>query len=99
MVWQVPQVWVVIAAYNEAPVIASVVADVKRAGHRALIIDDGSTDATGAVAAEAGGMVLRHPINLGQGAGLQTGIEFALSGGADVIVTLDRKSTRLNSSH
>jgi cellulose synthase/poly-beta-1,6-N-acetylglucosamine synthase-like glycosyltransferase len=57
MVSQAPQVWVVIAAYNEAPVIASVVADVKRAGYRALIIDDGSTDATGAVAAEAGGML------------------------------------------
>jgi len=81
MVLQTPQVWVVIAAYEEATVIGSVVADVKRAGYRALIIDDGSTDATGDVAAEAGGMVLRHPINLGQGAGLQTGIEFALSGG------------------
>src|SRR6267378_133841 len=72
---QAPQVWVVIAAYNEAPVIASVVADVKRAGYCALVIDDGSTDATGAIAAEAGGIVVRHSINLGQGAGLQTGIE------------------------
>src|SRR4030088_2688242 len=86
---QALQVWVVIAAYNEAPVIASVVADVKGAGYRALVIDDGSTDATGAVAAKAGGSVVRHPINLGQGAGLQTGIEFALSEGADVIVTFD----------
>ena len=89
MVLQAPQIWVVIAAYEEAPVIGSVVADIKRAGYRALIIDDGSTDATGAVAAEAGGMVLRHPINLGQGAALQTGIEFALNGKADVIVTFD----------
>jgi glycosyltransferase involved in cell wall biosynthesis len=89
MVLQTPQVWVVIAAYEEATVIGSVVADVKRAGYRALIIDDGSTDATGDVAAEAGGMVLRHPINLGQGAALQTGIEFALNGEADVIVTFD----------
>src|SRR6266480_5277605 len=89
MASQAPQVWVVIAAYNEAPVIASVVADVKRAGYCALVIDDGSTDATGAIAAEAGGIVVRHSINLGQGAGLQTGIEFALSEGADVIVTFD----------
>src|SRR6202011_3716283 len=86
---QAPQVWVVIAAYNEALVIASVVADVKRAGYCALVIDDGSTDATGTIAAEAGGIVVRHSINLGQGAGLQTGIEFALSEGADVIVTFD----------
>src|SRR5436305_807776 len=89
MASQAPQVCVVIAAYNEAPVIASVVADVRRAGYRALVVDDGSTDATGAVAAEAGGSVVRHPFNLGQGAGLQTGIEFALSEGADVIVTFD----------
>src|SRR6478735_6682235 len=89
MASQAPQVWIVIAAYNEAPVIARVVADVKRAGYRALVVDDGSTDATGAVAAEAGGIVVRHSINLGQGAGLQTGIEFALSEGADVIVTFD----------
>src|SRR3981189_3662957 len=88
MVSQAPRVCVVIPAYNEAPVIASVAA-VKRAGYRALVIDDGSTDATGGVAAEAGGSVVRHPINLGQGAGLQTGIEFALSDGADVIVTFD----------
>src|SRR3954454_19141376 len=89
MASQAPQVWVVIAAYNEAPVIAGVVADVKGAGHRALVVDDGSTDATGAVATEAGAIVVRHSINLGQGAGLQTGIEFALSEGADVIVTFD----------
>ncbi len=89
MASQAPRVWVVIAAYNEAPVIASVVADVKRAGYRPVVVDDGSTDATGAVTAEAGGVVVRHPINLGQGAGLQTGIEFALGEGADVIVTFD----------
>src|SRR6266404_2492228 len=89
MVSQAPRECVVIAAYNEAPVIASVVADAKRAGYRALVIDDGSTDATGAVAAEAGGSVVRHPINLGQGAGLQTAIEFALQEGADLIVTFD----------
>lgn len=89
MTSQEPQVWVVIAAYNEAAVIASVVADVKRAGYRALVVDDGSTDATGAVAAKAGCIVVRHSLNLGQGAALQTGIDFALSEGADVIVTFD----------
>jgi glycosyltransferase involved in cell wall biosynthesis len=89
MASQAPRVWVVIAAYNEAPAIASVVADVKRAGYRPVVVDDSSTDATGAVAAEAGAVVVRHPINLGQGAGLQTGIEFALGEGADVIVTFD----------
>lgn len=83
------QIWVVIAAYNEASVIRRVVADIKRAGYRAVVVDDGSTDATGTAAAAADAIVVRHPINLGQGAALQTGIAFALAEGADVIVTFD----------
>lgn len=83
------RVVVVIAAYNEAPVIASVVADVRRASYPAVVVDDGSTDATGEIAARAGAFVVTHPINLGQGAALQTGLDFALAQGADVIVTFD----------
>ncbi|MGZ8396732.1 MAG: glycosyltransferase family 2 protein [Rhodoplanes sp.] len=80
---------VVIAAYNEALVIASVVADVRRASYPAVVVDDGSTDATGEIAARAGAFVVTHPVNLGQGAALQTGLDFALAQGADVIVTFD----------
>jgi glycosyltransferase involved in cell wall biosynthesis len=54
-----------------------------------LLVDDGSTDATAATAEKAGAVVIRHPVNLGQGAALQTGIEFALHEGAGVIVTFD----------
>jgi glycosyltransferase involved in cell wall biosynthesis len=82
-------VWVVIAAYNEAQVIAAVVADVKSAGHVVVVVDDGSRDRTAELAADAGAVVIRHPINLGQGAALQTGIEFALAQGAKAIVTFD----------
>ena len=83
------RVVVVIAAYNEAPVIASVVADIRRASYPAVVVDDGSTDATGEIAARAGAFVVTHPVNLGQGAALQTGLDFALAQGADVIVTFD----------
>jgi glycosyltransferase involved in cell wall biosynthesis len=89
MATDIRPVWVVIAAYNEASVIASVVTDVRRAGYRTVVVDDGSSDGTGAAALEAGAVVVRHPINLGQGAGLQTGISFALAEGADLIVTFD----------
>jgi glycosyltransferase involved in cell wall biosynthesis len=89
MARRAPQKSVVIAAYNEASVIGRVVADVKRARYQVVVVDDGSTDGTGAVASAAGGVVIRHPINLGQGAALQTGITFALAEGADVIVTFD----------
>ena len=82
-------IWVVIAAYNEVAVIARVVGEVRRCGYTVLLIDDGSTDATAATAEKAGAVVIRHPVNLGQGAALQTGIEYALREGADVIVTFD----------
>ncbi|MEA2990020.1 MAG: polyprenyl-phospho-N-acetylgalactosaminyl synthase [Alphaproteobacteria bacterium] len=82
-------VWVVIAAYNEAGVIARVVADVKRRGYPVVLVDDGSADATADLAEQAGAVVIRHPVNLGQGAALQTGIDFALNEGADAIVTFD----------
>jgi glycosyltransferase involved in cell wall biosynthesis len=83
------RVWVVIAAYNEAKVIARVLADVRMRGFRVVLVDDGSADGTPEIASKAGAMVVRHPVNLGQGAALQTGITFALRAGAEFIVTFD----------
>jgi len=81
--------WIVIPAYNEEHVIAGVVGEALRSGHRVVLVDDGSSDATPEIGARIGDVVLRHPINLGQGASLQTGITFALAQGADFIVTFD----------
>jgi polyprenyl-phospho-N-acetylgalactosaminyl synthase len=83
------QVHVIIAAYNEAAVISRVVMEVKRAGYRVVVVDDGSKDATAAVARGAGATVVPHPFNLGQGAALQTGVDYALAQGAEVVVTFD----------
>jgi polyprenyl-phospho-N-acetylgalactosaminyl synthase len=83
------QIYVVIAAYNEGAVIARVVTDVRRAGYRVVVVDDGSPDTTADIARAAGAIVIRHPFNLGQGAALQTGIEYALAQAAAVIVTFD----------
>lgn len=82
-------VFVVIAAYNEARMIAEVVREVQRTGHAVVVVDDASTDATAELAATAGAEIVRHPFNLGQGAALQTGIEFALAQGARYVVTFD----------
>jgi glycosyltransferase involved in cell wall biosynthesis len=82
------QVWVVIPAYNEARTIGRVVADITQFGYRAIVVDDGSRDQTAAMASTAD-IVIRHPINLGQGASLQTGFDCALQQGADIIVTFD----------
>jgi polyprenyl-phospho-N-acetylgalactosaminyl synthase len=84
-----PNVWVVIAAYNEGPVIADVIAGLRQTSHRIVVVDDGSADATADRAQRAGATVVRHPINLGQGAALQTGIEYALANGAEFVVTFD----------
>jgi glycosyltransferase involved in cell wall biosynthesis len=54
-----------------------------------VVIDDGSSDETATVARKAGAIVLRHTLNRGQGAALQTGIDYALQRGAEVIVTFD----------
>src|SRR5262249_40916537 len=54
-----------------------------------VVVDDFSSDETADIAEQAGAIVIRHPINLGQGAALQTGITYALGHGADIIVTFD----------
>jgi glycosyltransferase involved in cell wall biosynthesis len=82
-------IWLIIPAYNEAAVIGRVVVDLARLGHTIVVVDDGSTDETGSKASAAGAIVVTHPINLGQGAALQTGIQYALRNGADYIVTFD----------
>lgn len=82
--------WVVIAAFNEATMIGTVVSRLIAAGWKQVaVVDDGSRDATATSAAAAGATVLRHVINLGQGAALQTGIDFALQRRAERIVTFD----------
>lgn len=83
------QTWVVIAAYNEAAVIEPVVASVVRDGWNVVVVDDGSRDGTRERARAGGAVVLRHSINLGQGAALQTGIDYALRRGAEAVVTFD----------
>jgi glycosyltransferase involved in cell wall biosynthesis len=70
---------VVIPAFNEAAAIGSVVRGLLAAERwrEVLVIDDGSTDDTGAQAAAAGARVIRHPYNKGNGAAVKTGIRHA----------------------
>jgi glycosyltransferase involved in cell wall biosynthesis len=82
-------IWVVIPAFNEGRVVRTVVASVRSLYSNVVVVDDCSDDDTGDAALAAGATVVRHPVNLGQGAALQTGIRYALRRGAEYIVTFD----------
>jgi glycosyltransferase involved in cell wall biosynthesis len=73
-----PDVWLVVPLYNEAEVIRGVIKDAARLFDHIVCVDDGSRDDSAREAAKAGAIVVRHPVNLGQGAAIQTGVEYAL---------------------
>lgn len=80
---------VVVPAYQEAESIGDVARALHARGYRVIVVDDGSTDATSDAALAAGAKTLSHPINRGQGAAIQTGIDFAVRSGAEYVVTFD----------
>jgi len=82
---------VVIPAFNEQRTVGDVVSAVKAACESAtvLVVDDGSTDATAAVAIRAGALVAPHPVNLGVGVAVRTGFEFATRHGHGAVVQVD----------
>ena len=83
-------VWVVIPAFNEAAVIAEVIGDVRSVFDHVVCVDDGSADGTGEIARRAGAHLVRHPINHGQDAAIQTGVEYARKQpGAQIFATFD----------
>jgi glycosyltransferase involved in cell wall biosynthesis len=83
-------VWIIVPAYNEAVVIGDVVAELRTVFDHVVCVDDGSADDTGELARQAGASLVRHPINLGQGAAIQTGVEYArMQPGARVFATFD----------
>ena len=83
-------VWIIVPAFNETQVIGEVVADLRSTFRHVVCIDDGSRDDTGDVALRAGAHVVSHPTNLGQGAAIQTGVEYARrQPGATAFATFD----------
>ncbi len=83
-------VWIVIPVFNEEKVIAGVVENVLATFPNVVCVDDGSSDHSGQEILRTGAHLVRHPVNMGQGAALQTGIRYALGrGGARFFVTFD----------
>ncbi len=95
------KVAVVIPAYNEADNVAHVLdlipAEVCGLPIQTLVVDDGSRDGTGDVAADHGAVVARHVTNRGGGAALRTGYRLMVESGAEIVVTLDADGQHLPS--
>lgn len=82
--------FVVVPAFNEANQIESTLQDLKRYFSKIIVVDDGSSDNTYETVTQNQIVCIKHPINLGQGAALQTGITYALDYlNAEYIITFD----------
>lgn len=83
------RVFAVIPARNEAGSIFRIAKLTRKYAPNVVVVDDGSSDGTGKSARLAGAIVLRHIVNLGKGAALKTGCDYALQAGAEIIINLD----------
>lgn len=83
------EIFVIIPCYNEAPVVKATVAGVLNRGYKVIVVDDCSKDGSKKQLAGLPVYYLRHRVNMGQGAALQTGIDFAKRRGARYFVTFD----------
>lgn len=82
--------WVIVPVHNEAGVIAEVVDGLIATFPNVVCVDDGSGDGSAEIVRGTAAHLVRHPVNLGQGAALQTGIEYALRrAGSRYFVTFD----------
>ncbi len=71
-------VWVIVPAFNEERTVGATIIDLRTAFSNVLCVDDGSSDGSAAIAGAAGATVVRHVLNQGQGAALQTGFDYLL---------------------
>ncbi len=83
------KIYCVIPAFNEAGVIGKVISEVRPMVDKLIVVDDGSADETASCSKENGATVLRHILNRGQGAALETGNQFCLAEGADIVFHFD----------
>lgn len=82
-------IFIIIPVYNEATVIAQTIHQALQTGYTVVVVDDGSTDGTDAIIRSFPVHGIFHPVNVGQGAALQTGMDFARARNASFVVHFD----------
>jgi len=70
--------WVVVPTYNEGPVVGGVLKELLTSFPNVVAVDDGSSDNSSTEIVGSGARLVRHPINLGAGAAMESGLQFAL---------------------
>lgn len=87
---------IILPAFNEGEVIGNVLSEVQNAGYSQIcVIDDGSEDNTSEISHNYGVKVLKHPINRGPGAAIQTGIQYAKFMGYPYAILMDSDGQHL----
>lgn len=82
--------WLIVPCYNEGTVIFDVLTHARETFPNIVAVNDGSRDDSAAQIRATGAHLVNHPVNLGQGAAIQTGVEYARSQpGARYFVTFD----------
>jgi len=82
-------IWVIIPAYNEGKRILSVINKAKKYTKNIVVVDDGSSDNSYEVAKAANIIALKHIVNIGKGAALKTGCDYAVKAGAKILIVMD----------
>ena len=83
------KICVIIPTYNESKEISRLIKEIKVKNLDVLVVDDGSVDSTARLAAEAGAIVLRNPVNQGKGVCLRKGFKYSLDNNYDAVIIMD----------
>ena len=86
---EIQNLWAIIPAYNEGNRIGGIIRKTRQYVDNVIVVNDGSRDDTKKISEKDGAIVLSHVINLGKGAALKTGCDFAVKNGAEFVVVLD----------